>query len=224
MNVNTFNNVAMMSQMVGLPQQVGTGQELNRTLDIDEQVPDLEKGEKSPEAKTPQKSPEATNSARQHAKGVERRYVAEEDNSEQGPQGKAAGEGSPQEKSPPKLDRSNQIQFKFNSALNSNQQAMPGAPSMQQRSRQMVENLSRWVETEYRQFSKAPDNYYSRKDLRQIISMLKDNKASQSKSKAAGSRNKDDEPAYNNGNITKLTTVMRAFEDLPRESLDEIYL
>ncbi len=238
MNVSTHNNIAMMSSMVGVPQQTGqTKQVANKDLDQSQQVSETDKSEESSENskdKTETQSAHAgagkaeQSSARQQARSVQRRYVAEdykqekaesknENTSELGEPGQAQGtKGS----KGVFLDTSSAIQLKFNK-LQAQQQSEASQqtrmkPDIQRR--QFASNLQKWVDVEYKQFVKTNDPLYTRRNLREILSALGDQDPSAKKTrfdKDSVGKNAIAFSKYNKHNITQASKAMRIFEEIP---------
>ncbi len=237
MNVSTHNNIAMMSSMVGVPQQSSQTKQVNKDLDLGKQITDVEKGDESKEMdkEAPQlkhQGPQSESVARQQTKSVQRRFVAEDYKQEQKAKGAESElsqdlqslESKPQGRV--LLDTSSQIQHKFQKVLNQQQQQQPNAqnrmkPDVQRR--QFADNLRKWVDVEYKQFVKQNDPLYTRRNLREILSALGDQDPSAKKTKSDRDNSKTTVQfsKFNKYNITQASKAMRIFEEIP-SNLDNI--
>jgi len=238
MNVSTHNNIAMMSSMVGVPQQTGqTKQVANKDLDQGKQVSEADKAEEAAEHSKDKNETAAANagagkaehsSARQQARSVQRRYVAEdykqekaesktENSSELDQPGQTQGTGKGKGVM---LDTSSGIQLKFNKFVAQQQteasQQTRMKPDIQRR--QFASNLQKWVDVEYKQFVKSNDPLYTRRNLREILSALGDQDPSVKKNrfdKDSVGKNSIAFSKYNKHNITQASKAMRIFEEIP---------
>jgi len=237
MNVNTHNNIAMMSSMVGVPQQNTQTKQVNKDLDSTKQVLDMDKGEESnemdkeaPQLKNQQGGHQSESVARQQTKSVQRRFVAEDYKQEQkakGPESEMSQDLQHLESKQQgrvMLDTSSQIQHKFQKVLTQQQQ-----PNTQNRMKpdvqrkQFADNLRKWVDVEYKQFVKQNDPLYTRRNLREILSALGDQDPSSKKVKSDRDNSKTTVQfsKFNKYNITQASKAMRIFEEIP-SNLDTI--
>jgi|GEM_PF-972054 len=239
MNVNTHNTIAMMSSMVGVPQQSTQTKQVNKDLDSSQQILDLDKGEESQE--TEQDAPQLKNQgqqsegvARQQAKSVQRRFVAEDYKQEQKAKGAESelsqdlqhlDSSKTQQQGRVMLDTSSQIQHRFQKVL-TQQQQQPNTqnrmkPDVQRR--QFADNLRKWVDVEYKQFVKQNDPLYTRRNLREILSALGDQDPSSKKVKSDRDTSKTTVQfsKFNKYNITQASKAMRIFEEIP-SNIDNI--
>jgi hypothetical protein len=232
MNVSTHNNIAMMSSMVGVPQQTGDTKKVNKDLDQGQQVSETDKPEESQEQKKDNanvnnQGNKAENVGRQQARQIQRRYVAEDTKQELKSEGKEAPEQmqdlpGQQKTKGVMLDTSAQIQFKFQKFVGQQQQMQQAnnqakmKPDVQRK--QFAENLRKWVDVEYKQFVKQNDPLYTRKNLREILSALGEQEGPQGKKTSRDretGKNTVQFSKFNKYNITKASQAMRIFEEIP---------
>ncbi|MHC9540224.1 MAG: hypothetical protein AB9903_11960 [Vulcanimicrobiota bacterium] len=238
MNVSTHNNIAMMSSMVGVPQQSTQTKQANKELDSGQQISDLDKGEESQEAEkdAPQLKNQGQQSegvARQQAKSVQRRFVAEEYKQEQKAKGAESeltqdlqhlDSSKTQQQGRVMLDTSSQIQHKFQKVLTQQQPTNQNRMKPDIQRRQFADNLRKWVDVEYKQFVKQNDPLYTRRNLREILSALGDQDPSAKKTKSSDrdtSKTTVQFSKFNKYNITQASKAMRIFEEIP-SNLDNI--
>lgn len=238
MNVSTHNNIAMMSSMVGVPQQSTQTKQVNKELDSGQQISDLDKGEESQEAEkdAPQLKNQGHQSegvARQQAKSVQRRFVAEEYKQEQKAKGAESelaqdlqhlDSSKTQQQGRVLLDTSSQIQHKFQKVLTQQQPNTQNRMKPDIQRRQFADNLRKWVDVEYKQFVKQNDPLYTRRNLREILSALGDQDPSAKKTKSSErdtSKTTVQFSKFNKYNITQASKAMRIFEEIP-SNLDNI--
>ncbi|MGV8122318.1 MAG: hypothetical protein AB2L14_21360 [Candidatus Xenobiia bacterium LiM19] len=236
MNVNTHNNMAMMYSMVGLPQGSQAPRLTSRTLDTGSQVTQKEKSDESKDSQTERFFPEfqkatQNNKSESELSGTGRRYVGEEIPSQD--DGKSTREKSfDLSNSPKTLDTSRQIQYKFQSLNNfmskgaSSSEENPGTKRQRH-----TASLKQWVDLEYKQYVKAPDTPYKKRDLREIMNALnsKDMPRSESlTSLGSGSGSTSEAPPNTNFNLLNLTKVARTMnfleDPLPQVQQDSQYL
>jgi hypothetical protein len=231
MNVSAHNNIAMMSSMVGVPQQTGQTKQVNKDLDQGQQITETEKPEESQEqrqdnANVNNQGSKTENVSRQQARQIQRRYVAEDTQQELKTNGKEMEQTQDlpgQQKSKGVvLDTSAQIQFKFQKFVGEQQQMQQAnsqakmKPDVQRK--QFAENLRKWVDVEYKQFVKQNDPLYTRKNLREILSALGEQDGPQSKKTSRDretGKNTVQFSKFNKYNITKASQAMRIFEEIP---------
>jgi hypothetical protein len=239
MNINTNNNLAMMSSMVGISQQFGQTKTVNDDLAPDKQINEADKQESSRDVKKEQTPRSQDTRARQslqsQSQSVQRRYLSDEQTHEpmaKAPSGEEFGENAlPGQKQTRLLDTARQIQYSFGSFKSEGREEQaqtPKNPLMKADSerKNLVENLRKWVDLELKQYVKNNQPVYPRKDLRDILNTLgkksdQDNQQIKSDRDSADSIEKP--TTYNLGNISKITRTMRYFEDIPMEnSFEEV--
>ncbi len=228
MQINSYNNMAMMYSMVGLPQGSQAPRQINRTLDTGSQISPKGKSDESKGTKKESFFPEfqkASQNSKSESElsGTGRRYVGEEIPSHGGRE--SASEQNEQHSdlsnSPGTLDTARQIQFKFQSQNNftSKKTASPEEQSRMKRQQQMS-NLKQWVDLEYKQYVKNSEMPYTRRDLREISGALdtKDKSLNQNFTSPGGKNASGiSQPTQNNNfnilNLTKVARTMNFLED-----------
>jgi hypothetical protein len=238
MNVNTTSNLAMMSSMVGITQQIGQTKTANGDLAPDKQVNETDMQESSRDVKkeqTPSQQADikSRNALRSQAQSIQRRYVPDELTQEEAARNDAGvnlqGNDAPQQKQTRYLDTSRQIQYSFGSFKGEAQEEQAAAPKnplmkAETERKNLVENLRKWVDLELKQYVKQNQPIYPRKDLRDILNTLgsKSEQDNQRIKMDSDAKESTDKPTkYNIGNISKITRTMRYFEDIPSENLFE---
>ncbi|MDQ7822811.1 MAG: hypothetical protein RDV48_08470 [Candidatus Eremiobacteraeota bacterium] len=237
MNVNTHNNMAMMSSMVGIPQQTGQTKQVNKDLDEGKQITETDKPDDSQEltkdkANVNSQGNQMESVSRQQSRSVARRYVAEDYKTEQQAKGTENeqvqdSQLNQQSGTQPKgrlfLDTSSQIQHSFQKMQE--QQLQQQSANNQAKMRPDVqrkifaENLRKWVDVEYKQFVKQNDPLYTRRNLREILQALGDQDTQTKKTKSSSTdslgKNSVQYSRYNKYNITQASKAMRIFEEIP---------
>jgi len=238
MNVNSYNNLAMMSSMTGITQQPGATKQVSGDLPLDWQITETEKDGEARGVKKddpqPRQQHSARNVARQQAQGVERRHVAEDTGArgsngtnEPGESGSKTFDNLTGSKL--SFDTARNIQYRYQSSIRSSPDQHTMAPQNQPPDRQkLVNNLSKWVDIEYKQFNKAQGAPLSRRDLREVMHVLGNmNTSDSSAAKSETTEEPEEKPTmYNRGNLSKLSKVMRFLDDPgPQygEELNEFY-
>lgn len=237
MNVNTYNNMAMMYSMAGLTQGSQIPRLTSRPLDTGSHVPEKGKADESEDTQTGKFFPEfqkATQNSKSEAEisGTARRHVGEEISS-QG-DGKSSHDKDFEPSSFPRtLDTSRQIQFKFQS-LNNFQSK--GNSSLEEQStlrrNHHRSSLKQWVDLEYKQYVKSADMPYKKRELRAIMDALNSCEMPRSESftslgSGSGSETSKTPPNsnFNLLNLTKVARTMNFLENpLPPVQSDSQYL
>lgn len=238
MSINLHNHISMVSSFVGMPQ--GGIKQVNKDQAKAEQPlnqPNVaEDGDSSEDDsgyfKTSAKKSAggaaharhaASAKGKQSADAVQRRVVSEEQVKDT--DGSKATEGAAKSgkapttaksgKSPLLYDTSRFIQHNFQETAAAQQQPAKLRPDIQRK--QFAENLRKWVQLEYSQFTKNADPLYTRRNLREILNALGDsdsktNKYS-SKEDSVG-KNKIGFSKFNKYNITQASQALKLFEEI----------
>lgn len=236
MNINMHNNIAMMSSMVGIPQNSGGNRQVNKEQGTEKTLAENDLGTET----TDETAEEESSSARQTARAdqqkkttgarqqtqthaVQQKSVSEESKTEEQ---KKTSETSQQQKAGQTgktgqtgglLDTSKLIQLGFQKAQEAkeNQEAKQQRPDIQRK--QFAENLKKWVDVEYKQYVKDNDPLYSRRNLREILQALGDSDTkTQKKDSAKDSTGKNTVSfsKFNKYNITQASTALKLFTEI----------
>ncbi len=232
----THNTISMMSSLVGVP-QYNSAKKVNKETSDSEKIRNeenfsevSEEGNETQEATKASKkgsTASAQGSTQTQSKhqltAAQRRAVAEDlkpENKEvKGEETAQAAKGQNAKTSskPSSLfyDTSRLIQHNFKSTVDNQQDSHKLRPDIQRR--QFAENLKKWVQLEYNQFTKDADPLYTRRNLREILNALGD---SDSKTQKSGSKedstgkNQVGLSKFNKYNISQASNALKLFEEM----------
>lgn len=233
MNVNTQSNFAMMSSMVGIPQNTIPTKQVNKDLDQGKQIMETDKSEETMEtdkerANVQNQGNQAPTVTKYQTQGIQRRLIAEDHQEEKKTKGTNRELESQdllakqETKGKLLLDTSSQIQHRFQKyqMLQQQQQASTQKrlkPDVQRRI--FAENLRKWVDVEYKQFVKNNDPLYTRRNLREILQALGEQESPTAKKakmdRDVAGKSKTQYTKYNKYNITQASKALRIFEEIP---------
>ncbi len=244
MNVNVHNTISMVSSMVGVPHSSGGAKQIAKdqaqseksSLDRDASVDGegeegVSEGEESSYHKPKAQAGQANSAqSKQQAAAASRRRISEEtlvknesEDSKTEETGKTAQAGqagksssTAAQKGTGFLDTSRLIQQKFTETKEAQQDSAKQRPDVQRK--QFAENLKKWVQLEYNQYSKGTDPLYTRRNLREILNALGDqNTKTQKTSSKEDSTGKSQVgfSKFNKYNITQASNALRIFEEIP---------
>lgn len=225
MNVNSANVLSFTSSLVGIPQQTATKKLDDNGLKETEQITETEDTEESQSAKnkeqdvksTPQKYDSTT---KQQSQSIQRRFFKEDTGDKKVFSDKAQ---SPQDtdiqqagQSKIRLDTSSWIQLKSKQNLNELVQNREDGASVKQEfhKKQLLNNMKKMVDIEYKQYVKDNDPLYTRRNLREILQALGDQDSPKTR-KTWSERDKNSvgkevkcSSNYNRLNISKMANTM----------------